>query len=101
MGMQPFPFESLFEEDELGRRLIFQSLLPQNLSASDQRTAGNLFIPTFNQFLGQVGRDIRGGQTPTTFANFVSNDFNLTRGLAQQGNTTTPGLTSRTTQFGF
>ena len=100
MPFQSFPFENLFEETDLGRRLIFQSALPQNLPFSQQRGAANLYTPTFNQFLGQIGNDIRSGQTPTTFASFAQNQANLPRQIAGLSDASTPGLTSRT-QYGF
>ena len=72
------PFSEFLEEDELGRRLLFFSNLPQGLSRGKHKFAEGLFSPTFNRFLGVHGRD------PTTsFADFLqSPNFNFNKELA-------------------
>ncbi len=100
MQFDPLIFSDFFETDPLGRQAIFFSQIPQGLPQRQQEQAQQLFIPTFNQFLGNLGRSLRAGQTPQSFQDFVSNDFNLQRGLARTPQQTTRGLTSPT-QFGF
>ena len=100
MQFDPAIFSDFFETDPLGRRALFESFLPQGLTSPQRQQAGQLFIPTFNQFLGQLGTSLRQGQTPQSFQNFVQNDFNFGREFARLPQAATPGLTSRT-QFGF
>ena len=103
MTMQQFDpliFEDFFETNALGRQALFQSILPGSLQGRQREQANQLFTPTFNQFLGGLGQSLRSGRTPQSFQDFVTNDFNLTRGLAQLPDQQTPGLTSRAT-FGF
>lgn len=95
MQFDPAIFSDFFETDELGRRALFESFIPQGFTGAQRQQAGQLFIPTFNQFLGNLGTSLRQGQTPQSFQNFVQNDFNLTRGLARFPQAATPGLTSR------
>jgi hypothetical protein len=102
--MQGFDFGQLggfFEETDLGRRLLFGAAVPQGIGESDKRRISeNLFVPSFNQFLTQIGGQLQRGQKPSSFTDFVQNDFNLTRGLARLPEQSTPGLTSRA-NFGF
>ena len=101
MPMQSFNpaiFDDFFETDDLGRRALFQSALPQGLSPGGQQQANQLFTPVFNQFLGDLGRSLRQGQTPQSFADFAPQAmYDAFAALPQQQ---TPGLTSRN-QFGF
>ena len=83
MGSQPFqtrnPLEELLEENEQGRRALFFGGLG-NLSPFQQRFANSLYEPTFNRFLGQIGQQVRSGQTPnTTWSDFLRNSFNFNR----------------------
>mgnify|MGYP003656476101 FL=1 len=97
-NFDPGIFSDFFETDDLGRRALFQSVFQPTRQAQQQ--GSELFVPTFNQFLGNLGSSLRRGQTPQSFEDFVTNDFNPQRGLAQQSQQSTPGLTSRA-QFGY
>lgn len=84
MTMQPFPFLDLdeLEGSELGQRTLFQSILPQNANPFQRQMFGEMFNPTFNQFLGQLGAQVRQGQAPTlTFNKFLSEQFDPQRAL--------------------
>ena len=101
MTMQQFDpniFSDFFETDELGRRALFQSFVPQNLSFGQQQQASTLFQPTFNQFLGGLGRSLRAGTKPQSFADFAPGA--IQQNLATLPQARTPGLTSRA-DFGF
>lgn len=84
MTMQPFPFldPNELEATDLGRQTLFNSFLPGNANPFQQQLFGQLFEPTFNQFLGQLGSQIKSGQAPTlTFNNFLNEQFNPQRAL--------------------
>ncbi len=86
MTQQPFPFLDIntLEETGLGRSVLFESLRPQRLNAVQRRQFSSLFQPTFNQFLGQLGQQVRQGQAPTLqFNDFLQNQFNPQRQLLQ------------------
>ena len=101
-NFDPAIFSDFFETDDLGRRALFQSTFGQD--AQSQQQGSQLFIPTFNQFLGNLGRSLRAGTTPESFQDFATNTsgqgFNQTRALASLPQGQTPGLQSRV-QFGF
>ena len=97
-NFNPAIFDDFFETDDLGRRALFQSSLPQGLSQGQQNQASGLFQPVFNQYLGNLGRSLRAGERPQSFADFAPGATqNAFAALPQQS---TPGLTSRT-QYGF
>lgn len=100
MDFDPAIFSDFFETDDLGRRALFQSVFPQTGNLQQQAQQSKLYVPTFNQYLGNLGTSLSQGQTPQSFQDFVTNDFSPQRGLAQQSQQSTPGLTSRT-QFGY
>lgn len=82
MTMQDTIFGDLFEQDPLGRQALFQSLLPQNANPFQQQLFGQLFEPTFNQFLGQLGSQVRQGQAPSlSFTQFLNEQFDPQRAL--------------------
>lgn len=88
MTTDPFPFQDIntLEETGLGRSVLFESLRPQNLNPFQQRQFSNLFEPTFNNFLGQLGEQVRGGQSPSLlFNDFLKNQFDPQRQLLQFG----------------
>ncbi len=99
--MPPFSFADLapfLEETEEGRRILFGGLFPENQSFGQQQQQQQLFIPTFNRFLSQIGQDLQAERQPTTFSDFARQ--NIPRLSASLPSTSTPGLTSRT-QFTF
>ncbi len=84
------------EETALGRRSLFESFRPQNLQTPFQQNAfSSMFDRVFNNFLGGLGSQIRGGQAPTnTFASHLSN-LNLGRQSRRFGSANVGG----TSQF--
>jgi len=72
---------NLFEQDEFGRRLIFESLLPQDLFGKQRQALSAQFAPTFNRFLGQYGQRIREGEQTPTFRGFLEQQFDPQRQL--------------------
>ena len=94
----PAIFSDFFETDDLGRRALFNSLLPQGQSLNQQQQSNQLFTPVFNQFLGTLGRSLRKGQAPQSFADFAPGA--VQKGFASLPQATSPGLTSRT-NFGY
>lgn len=77
-----------FEESDLGRQGLFQSFAPRGLPQLQQAQFGTLYQPTFNSYLGDLGRQIRQGQIPgpdQTFTNFLETNpsFNAQRSLLQ------------------
>lgn len=84
MTSQPFPFldPTSLEGTDLGRQTLFNSFLPTNANPLQKQLFGDLFNPTFNQFLGQLGAQVRQGQEPTlTFNQFLQDNFNPQRSL--------------------
>lgn len=83
MTTQPFPFDpNILEETGFGRQALFQSFLPTNANPFQQNMFQNLFTPTFNEYLGQIGSAVRQNQAPTTtFLDFLQQSFNPTRQL--------------------
>lgn len=81
MTMQPFenPFLDFLGEDEIGRRASFFSRPGTRGTPTRSRFFENQFDTIQNQFLGQLGAQIRGGEAPTlTFEKFLG-DFNFNR----------------------
>lgn len=82
----PFSLD-MFEGIGQGDRLIFESFLPTNTNPVQRNQFSSLFQPTFNQFLGQLGSQIRQGKAPTlTFTDFLKGQFNPQRALLRQTN---------------
>lgn len=77
----------VFEQEDIGRRAIFQSFLPQNANPLQSRQFGQLYEPTFNAYLGSLAGQIRQGQVPgpdQSFTNFLQGPgFNAQRSLLQ------------------
>ena len=93
----------IFEEGSEGRNLIFQTFLDRFLRPQGQglgaptgqqgvarRNVGlvnqfnrpgfsNLFGQAQTEFFGRTGTAVSGQETPTTFTEFLNNDFNLGR----------------------
>lgn len=77
----------VLEETDLGRQSLFQSFLPTQANPSQARQFQGLFQPTFNQFLGQLGAQVRQGTAPDlTFTQFLEEQFNPQRALLRQPN---------------
>jgi len=71
-----------FLDPESRERILFESAIPQNIIGGQRRSLSNLFAPTFNRFLGQIGPELReGGISPLTFRDFLSNQFDPQRQL--------------------
>lgn len=84
MTQQAFPFfdPAALEGSDLGRQTLFNSFLPKTANPFQQQLFGQLFEPTFNQFLGQLGAQVKSGQAPTlTFNDYLQNSFNPQRAL--------------------
>ncbi len=100
MTTQSFPLVSpeALEESDLGLQQLFQSFLPTSANPFQRNYFSGLFQPTFQQYLGQLGSQVRQGQDPTlTFTNFLTNQFNPGRALlrmsgAESGRTAGPTL---------
>jgi hypothetical protein len=76
-------FLDLFGVDDPGRRLIFESFLPENLLGQQRQQLSAQFQPTFNRFLGGLGRQLRtgGGAPQQTFRGFLEQQFDPQRQL--------------------
>ena len=106
--VQPLDFgQNIFDfisDDPEGRRAIFEGLItnqlqPQGLVGFGNRPfASGLFDRAQNAFFGNLAGQIARQEDPTSFADFVSNDFNLGREFrrtpAFQSGRGTRGLTS-------
>lgn len=68
------------EETEEGRRAGFFGRFG-NLRGNQQAFAQSLYQPTFNRFLGELGRQAQGGFPNLRFQDFLTNDFNAQREL--------------------
>ena len=68
-------FSSWLEEPGEGRRASYFSAMPESLSPNQRRFFENQYQNVFNDYLGQIGSQIRGGGSPTaSFAQFTQ-DF--------------------------
>jgi hypothetical protein len=77
-------FLRLLEGTDLGERTLFQSISPFDSSPDLDRQFQGLFTPTFNQFLGALGDQIRSGEEPSlTFNQFLTEQFDPRRALLQ------------------
>ena len=79
------PFADILEEEP--RTAFFSRTAPFGTSPIRRRFTENLFPQVFNRFLGALGTQIRGGETPTLrFEEFLSDprSFNLEREFFQQ-----------------
>src|SRR3990167_2555011 len=75
-------FGDVFEQDPIGRQALFQAQLPQNANPFQQQLFGQLFEPTFNQFLGQLGAQVQSGQAPSLrYTDFLRDQFDPQRAL--------------------
>ena len=80
----PFDFLNLFEQEDLGRRMMFEAAIPSGLKGPTRQAASRLFEPTFNQFLGILGQQIgdQSRQDPMiTFRQYLSEKFDPQREL--------------------
>ena len=94
-------FLSLLEGTDIGERTLFQSVSPFGASPGLDLQFQGLFTPTFNQFLGALGSQIRSGQEPTlTFNEFLTERFDPRRTLLQLPSTRTD-VVSGGTVFNF
>ncbi len=93
MTMQNFGVDPLvLEESDLGIQALFQSFIPQGANQIQQQQLGSLFQPTFNQFLGQIGNQVRQGGAPTlTFSQFLEDNFNPQRALLRTNRRSSAG----------
>jgi hypothetical protein len=101
--MHDGPFLPFFEEDPEGQKALFFGSIPQQQQQTfgQQRFAQNLFEPTFNRFLGTLGRQVLGGGAPTnTFADFLRNSFDFGREFRRAPTAQTGLGTSRFTSPG-
>lgn len=74
------PFLGALNLDPLGQRALFESFVPQRLFGAQRRQVSNLFAPTFNRFLGQLGQQLLSGEgTTPTFKGFLENQFDPVR----------------------
>lgn len=88
------PFLDALELDPLGQRTLFEGFSPQGILPGQQQAFSNLFQPTFSRFLGQLGQQAIGGQTPNLrFSDFLSQQFDPRRELLRQ----TPVQTGQST----
>jgi hypothetical protein len=77
------PLAGFLEDDPIGRRALFESFIPQNVFGTQRQRLSNLFTPTFNRFLGELGTEVRAGgagfKTPKTFRESLLAGFDPTR----------------------
>lgn len=86
------------EGTDLGREVLFQSLLPGNASPTQALQFQSLFQPVFTQFLGELGSRVRNGGEPNlTFDQFLSENFDPQRALLRLPGTRSTGLGSPVT----
>ena len=64
-GLFENPFSDFFEDPGLGQQAAFFARQPEELSFNEQRLFENQFGRFQRQFLGDVGRQIIAGETPT------------------------------------
>lgn len=82
MQSNPFFDLGLLDNSETANRMFFNSFLPTGASPSQARGFQNLFSPTFNTFLGQMGAQLRAGQVPTqNFRDYLQEQFDPQREL--------------------
>jgi hypothetical protein len=75
MTMQRSIFEDIFETDPLGQRALFESHRPGFASTSSQRqTFSGMFPNIFNEFLGQLGQQVRttGQPGPQSYTDWLN-----------------------------
>ena len=95
----------LFEGTDRGERGIFQEYgIGSGRSAQEQAGGQSLFQPIFSQFLGDLTNQIKTGETPTGFRQFLtSNRFNFDKELMKinTGASNSNVLGRAGTQFDF
>jgi hypothetical protein len=67
-------WRDILEGDETGRRSLFESFRPGFANtSSQQQTFSGMFPNIFNQFLGQLGQQVRAGQPPAlSYTDFLN-----------------------------
>ncbi|MEE8374069.1 MAG: hypothetical protein V3R87_10155 [Dehalococcoidia bacterium] len=100
----PLEFIDLFEETDIGRRSLFESVIPGGFRGPKRQAVSQLFQPTFNEYLGQLGQQMgtQNRQGPlTTFRQYLTEKFDPGRellrfpgGALQRGALTTPAMFS-------
>ena len=86
-------FDDFLEQDELGRRSAFQARIPDTFGFGEQETLGSLFQPTFSRYLGALGRQIQGGQTPNLrFTDYLTQNFDQKRELLRFTSSASAGV---------
>jgi hypothetical protein len=89
-GLNPFSgaFMDWLEEPGYGTQAAYQAMVPQQSSPTQRQFFQNQFQPTMNEFLGQLGGQVLGGQAPTvSWVDFLKgsptdNPFTRMRGLS-------------------
>lgn len=90
-------FLARLDETDLGRQLLFQSLLPANATNTQQAQFQSLYGSTFTQFLTQLGQQIRQGSEPDlTFDEFLTQEFDPNRALLRLPGSASPLSGGRT-----
>lgn len=104
MVQMPLNLFDLFEQTEIGRRMQFESVIPGGFRGPKRQAVSQLFQPTFNEYLGQLGQQLgtQNRQDPlTTFSQYLAEKFDPGRellripgGALQRGALTTPAMFS-------
>jgi len=96
------PFQDFLEGSETGARVNFQGRIPQSFGFGQQDFLSGLFQPTFNRYMGSLGRQISGGQAPTlSFTQFLNENFNPQRELLRAPSSFTGAPQPRAPRFFF
>lgn len=92
------PFQDFLEGSQTGAQVNFQGRIPQSFGFGQQDFLSGLFQPTFNRYMGALGRQIQGGQAPTlSFTQYLNENFNPQRELLRApSGSLQPRLTSPT-----
>ena len=89
----------LFETDEQGRRAIFGARFG-NLNPFQQRYSQSLYEPTFNKYLGEMGKSLLMGQAPQqSFTDYLSQNFDPQRELLKGPQSDTTRLLGQGTRY--
>ena len=78
------PFFDAFETNNFGQRANFYGR-SVGLQPYQQSGLQNLFEPTFNKYLGALGQQVLGGQSPSmTWTDYLNQNYNPQREFLRQ-----------------
>ena len=94
------PWLDFLESAEQGPQINFYSRLPENQTYNQRRFGQDLFGDMWTQYLGQLGKQVRGGGAPTLkYNDYLDQNLNFDRSFRAAPQFQTGTQTNRLSPF--